>query len=132
MQMRGLFFFFFALGISSPQHSTFGCSKKIISKILKGHADELSSEEFQFKEGLILASISKFKAKGLSPTDVRRASTPNDTVQAMISRFYEDYDSALKESNSLDFDDLLVYGVKLFTREPKAIRWCRHVLVDEL
>jgi ATP-dependent DNA helicase UvrD/PcrA len=80
----------------------------------------------------VLASISKAKSKGHYPNDIRLASRPNDKVQMMIARFYEDYVSALKESNSLDFDDLLLYGVKLFTKERKTVTWCRHILVDEL
>jgi DNA helicase-2/ATP-dependent DNA helicase PcrA len=49
-----------------------------------------------------------------------------------VSDIYENYEKALKRSNSLDFDDLLLFGVKLFRNHPKAVDWCSHVLIDEL
>lgn len=114
------------------QTSISGDSKKIIHKILKAYESELSSSAMKFEVGHVLASISKAKSKGHSPDDIRRASRPDDKVQMMIARFYQDYVAALKESNSLDFDDLLLHGVKLFTKERKTVVWCRHLLVDEL
>jgi ATP-dependent DNA helicase UvrD/PcrA len=92
----------------------------------------MSSQEIHLKDAFVVASISKAKAKGLSPNEVRHASTPTNPIQAMIALIYEDYVAALKESNSLDFDDLLLFGVKLFRKQPRAVMWCRHVLVDEL
>lgn len=118
--------------VCTVQSSISGYSKKIISKILKGYADEFSSKKIYLKDTFVLASISKAKAKGLLPHDVRQANKPINPVLAMIARVYEDYIAALKESNSLDFDDLLLFGVKLFTKQPKATKWCQHVLVDEL
>lgn len=118
--------------MSSPLMSYICHSKKIISKILKGYADDLAANSIQLKEAAVLSSISKAKAKGLSPHQVGRDKTPIDPVQEMIARIYADYAAALKESNSLDFDDLLIFGVRLFTKEPQTVAWCRHVLVDEL
>jgi DNA helicase II / ATP-dependent DNA helicase PcrA len=49
------------------------------------------------------------------------------------SSFLHRYQLALRKSNSLDFDDLLVYGVKLFEwNDGQLVKWCKHVLVDEL
>ena len=129
IQRKGLFDI---IALCAVRLSVSGYSKKVISKILKGYEDELSHQKFQLKDVAVLASISQAKAKGLSPHDVRHAKKPIDSIQAMIARVYEDYIAALKEGNSLDFDDLLLFGVKLFREQPKAIMWCRHVLVDEL
>ena len=49
----------------------------------------------------------------------------------IIATVYKDYEKTLRETNSLDFDDLLVFGVKMFAGHKKASSWCRHVLVDE-
>lgn len=49
----------------------------------------------------------------------------------IIATIYKEYEKTLRSTNSLDFDDLLVYGVKLFGKHRKAAAWCRHVLVDE-
>jgi len=107
-------------------------SKKIISKILKVYADELSSDSIPLKDTAVLSSISKAKAKGLSPRQFGAAKPFPDPIQQMIARIYADYTAVLKESNSLDFDDLLVFGVRLFTKYPGTVTWCRHILVDEL
>jgi DNA helicase-2/ATP-dependent DNA helicase PcrA len=46
-------------------------------------------------------------------------------------QLYEQYEKALKELGSLDFDDLLVYGLKLLQKEKHVVSSVRHVLVDE-
>lgn len=46
-------------------------------------------------------------------------------------QLYEQYEKALKELGSLDFDDLLVYGLRLLEKEKRVISSVRHVLVDE-
>ena len=46
-------------------------------------------------------------------------------------QLYAEYETALRESNSLDFDDLLVFGLRLFREVPKVLESCRHILVDE-
>lgn len=46
-------------------------------------------------------------------------------------QLYGEYELALRESNSLDFDDLLVFGLKLFRSHPGVLEHCRHILVDE-
>jgi DNA helicase-2/ATP-dependent DNA helicase PcrA len=118
-------------------------SKKIISGLLKPFKDFLSSKDISLKDGTVLSHISKAKAKGLtakefmaehSKTKDRRSSDfdPQDDIQRVIGSIYQDYEKALRRNNSLDFDDLLLFGVKLFTEHPPATSWCRHVLVDEL
>ncbi|KAJ7929059.1 P-loop containing nucleoside triphosphate hydrolase protein [Mycena leptocephala] len=92
-------------------------SKKIISGLLKPFKDFLSSKDISLKDGTVLSHISKAKAKGLTPKN-----SWQNTVKPK---------TALRRSNSLDFDDLLLFGVKLFTEHPPATSWCRHVLVDE-
>lgn len=46
-------------------------------------------------------------------------------------QLYAEYEAALREANSLDFDDLLVFGLRLFRTAPRVISHCRHILVDE-
>lgn len=46
-------------------------------------------------------------------------------------QLYGEYEAALREANSLDFDDLLVFGLRLFTEAPRVLESCRHILVDE-
>ncbi|KAJ6463267.1 P-loop containing nucleoside triphosphate hydrolase protein [Mycena vitilis] len=117
-------------------------SKKIISGLLKPYKDVLSSRDISLKDGTVLSYISRAKSKGLnakefiaehSKTKDRRFSDfdPQDEIQRIVGHIYQEYEKALRRHNSLDFDDLLLFGVKLFTEHPPATSWCRHVLVDE-
>ena len=45
---------------------------------------------------------------------------------------FKEYNLILRRNNSLDFDDLLIYGVDLVGNHPKTTKWCQHILVDEL
>lgn len=91
--------------------------------------------------------ISKAKSKGIAAADYLNFAQSNKEAKAkesglsndgvgdldrIVADIYEGYERALRRSNSLDFDDLLIYGVKLFTTHPRAVEWCQHVLVDEL
>ena len=133
-------------------------SKKIVAKLLKPYQERLKGRNLTLKEGTVLSQISKLKAKGLSADDtlakvaeangrpqeerVRRAmervvnggdkgSLLEGDLGEIIAAIYKDYEKTLREANSLDFDDLLVFGVKMFAGHKKASAWCRHVLVDE-
>ncbi|KAJ7229193.1 P-loop containing nucleoside triphosphate hydrolase protein [Mycena pura] len=117
-------------------------SKKIISGLLKPYKDYMSSKDISLKDGTVLSLISKAKAKGLTAKDFiaeyrkpgkapSSAFDPQDDIQHIVGNIYQDYEKSLRRSNSLDFDDLLLFGVKLFAGHPPATSWCSHVLVDE-
>ena len=133
-------------------------SRKIVAKLLKPYQERLKGRNLTLKEGTVLSQISKLKAKGLSADDtlvkvaeanaraqeerVRRAmervvnggdkgSLLEGDLGEIIAAIYKEYEKTLREANSLDFDDLLVFGVKMFAGHKKASAWCRHVLVDE-
>lgn len=55
-----------------------------------------------------------------------------ETIDFVVANLYAHYERTLREHNALDFDDLLVYGVRLFSENPQVGRWCTHILVDEL
>ncbi|EGO24167.1 hypothetical protein SERLADRAFT_369399 [Serpula lacrymans var. lacrymans S7.9] len=97
------------------------------------------------KEGTVLSLISRAKAKGqdadkFSQSNVQKVgdtksksgkTTQGDGIHSVVALIYEQYERMLRLNNSLDFDDLLVYGVKLFSGYRDSAQWCRHVLVDE-
>ncbi|KAJ3796874.1 P-loop containing nucleoside triphosphate hydrolase protein [Lentinula aff. detonsa] len=123
-------------------------SKKIVAPLLKKYKDDLAAKDITLKEGTVLALISKAKAKGLSSRTFLRevqsrvhgpnnsdrtfpsSSTIND-IDLVVAEIYDIYEKTLRKNNSLDFDDLLLFGVKLFTSNSDAVQWCQHVLVDE-
>ena len=123
--------------LHAPDLFFFSPSKKIIAKLLEPFKPSLESANISLKEGTVLSLISKAKAKGQSPDDFllssSRASTnPLLDIDRTVAAIYKSYEEALRRANALDFDDLLVFGVKLFREWPDSVGWCKHVLVDEL
>ncbi|TFK81255.1 UvrD-helicase-domain-containing protein [Polyporus arcularius HHB13444] len=129
-------------------------SKKIIAKLLKQYVEFLKENNISLKEGSVLSMISKLKAKGLTADDALKKAaeynrftdqernmrhfaegTKPDLLEGklghVIASIYKEYEKLLRGSNSLDFDDLLLFGVKLFSQQKQASTWCQHVLVDE-
>lgn len=124
-------------------------SKKIVAKHLDTHKRFLESRNLSLTPATVLSHISKAKAKGngiLPPAPPAPSSTPSASqahlppnldsiksdIQYIVFQVYEAYQRTLRVNNALDFDDLLVYGVRLFRAHPVAMAWCRHILVDEL
>ncbi|KAJ4477215.1 P-loop containing nucleoside triphosphate hydrolase protein [Lentinula aciculospora] len=123
-------------------------SKKIVAPLLKKYKDDLAAKDITLKEGTVLALISKAKAKGLSASDFLHevqtrshgtrdsnglftSSTTVNDIDLVVAEIYDNYEKTLRKNNGLDFDDLLLFGVKLFVVNPDAVKWCQHVLVDE-
>lgn len=75
--------------------------------------------------------LSKLSNACQGPNEFKAASRTND-VEYLVADIYQQYEKTLRRNNSLDFDDLLLFGVKLFKEQKKTISWCKHVLVDEL
>lgn len=101
--------------------------QKLIGTILKKHELE---KRVNLKQ--MLYTISSYKNRNATGTDF------DDTDSASIYRFhdiYNMYEQEKRQSKCLDFDDLLVYALKLF-QENKEFKarfqaTVRHVLVDE-
>ena len=117
-------------------------SKKIIATHLKTF--ESNFKDHTLEPGTVASIISKAKAKGLSADgylDEAKSKAchrgPEGTnsplnPDVMVGEVYVLYEATLRQNNALDFDDLLVFGVKLFSGHPLTVGWCRHILVDEL
>ena len=133
---------------------TFEFSKKLIAALIKPYREYLILHEIVFTEGAASSRISRAKAKGQSAktffqemeqTERQRkfqagwraseSSNPepeSKSLDRIVAEIYIGYEQVLKDNNALDFDDLLVYGVKLFTEHYETVLWCKHILVDEL
>ncbi|TRM64719.1 P-loop containing nucleoside triphosphate hydrolase protein [Schizophyllum amplum] len=109
-------------------------AKKIISTHLSRYKADL--KDTTLKDATVLASISNAKAKGLTSDDLFRRqqnapSTELNEADRVVTQVYSDYETSLRQHNSMDFDDLLVFGVKLFREHRETVQWCKHILVDE-
>ena len=74
--------------------------------------------------------LSKQKHSNLGPANL--AGDSSDPTNIITASIYAKYEQTLKRMNSLDFDDILVEALKLFTQHPETVEWCNHILVDEL
>jgi len=77
--------------------------------------------------------ISRLKNEGISAAEF--AKTALSPVDRKLAEAYERYERALRDRAAMDFDDLLLYTVRLFGLDEGAHRYYasrfRHVLVDE-
>ncbi len=100
--------------------------------VVKQAVRELGLDESVIQPRAALARISHAKNTMQGPEAFEGAWRPDNRMVARIYRFYLD---ALKSSNALDFDDLLLETVRLF-KESEAVRnrygrQFRYVMVDE-
>ena len=97
-----------------------------VKKILSG----ISAKGEKTDPGAVLGMLSKFKNGG------ERASVFGDeSVRALAQHIAKRYESALHACNAVDFDDLILLTLRLFTEHPAALEACRakykYVMVDE-
>ncbi len=80
-----------------------------------------------------LRRISSLKNRGISPEAFGRSAIDEDEI--LLHALYRRYQDALRRQNSLDFDDLLMQSLALFTKHPETLEhWrdrFRYIMVDE-
>jgi len=85
-----------------------------------------------YRANAIIKAIENLKARNIKPEDF----TPSNSWEEVIKKLYLEYQNFLKEKNCLDFNDLILYAVKLL-EEYKDIRdyyqrLFDYIFVDEL
>src|SRR6267378_451161 len=96
--------------------------KKILSHI--------SAKGEKTDPAAILAVLSRYKNGG------EKASVfADESVRAMAEHIRSRYETALRACNAVDFDDLILLTLRLFTEHPESLEACRakyrYVMVDE-
>lgn len=81
--------------------------KTLMKKVIK----ELNLDEKRYKPGAMLDSVSSAKNELIDP--VEYAKKVSDLWEEKVSQCYTLYQKKLQENNALDFDDMLMYTVKL-------------------
>ncbi len=104
--------------------------------VLKQVVSELHMDEKTFAPRIVLNAISRAKDKQQDPEDMQRqALAEGDFRLEQISRIYEEYQTFLRRSNALDFDDIILLTVKLLEEHEDVRRYYqdkfRYVLIDE-
>jgi DNA helicase-2/ATP-dependent DNA helicase PcrA len=100
-------------------------------RVVKAAVRELNLDEKTYRPASVHAAISRAKNELIFPQDY-----PTQTYRdEVVKRIYQRYQASLKESNAVDFDDLLLWTAHLLTQVPavreKYARRFEHVLVDE-
>ncbi len=106
-------------------------SKKQISACLK----ELQIDDKMVPVKTAMNAIGRAKDRLLSPKDYRNDIDSQDFLSQKIADVYELYQKHLKESNALDFDDIIFVTVRLLQQDEAVRKFYqnrfRYVCVDE-
>jgi len=109
-----------------------GDTNSIIKDILK----DMSVDPKQYDPKKIKNIISREKGKFVKQSEYReRAENSSSSIEQIVARVWEKYESRKKAENSLDFDDLLVKTVELLkgneqVREHYQNKW-EYIHIDE-
>lgn len=105
-------------------------SETVIKQILQ----ELNFDPKEIKPKTIRNKISDAKNQLISP-DEYQSKFVSSTLDDITSKVFNIYQSRLKQSNAMDFDDLLVKPIELFDNHPDLLERFqdrfKYILIDE-
>ncbi|MGE5586210.1 MAG: DNA helicase PcrA [Bacillota bacterium] len=94
---------------------------------------EVGLDDSRFQPEAVLNAVSGAKNELIGPEEFERQAS--GFWQETVARIYHVYQKVLRDSNALDFDDLLVETVRLFREHPFVLEWyqkqLKYILVDE-
>ncbi|MBT9142183.1 MAG: ATP-dependent DNA helicase PcrA [Dehalococcoidia bacterium] len=106
-----------------------GDQQTVVKNVMK----EMLLDDSRFKPRSVLAVIGRAKNEMIDQH--RYAEEADNFYTRTIARIYKNYQERLRLSNALDFDDLLLYLVRLLTDYPAVLahyqKKFRYILVDE-
>lgn len=105
-------------------------SKRVIKAIMR----EMDISEKMFPVKSIMSEISHAKDSMISPDEFLEE-CGDDYRKLTIGKIYHRYRRELKNSNAMDFDDIICHTVELFTKEPDVLdhyqNLYKYIMVDE-
>jgi len=103
------------------------------SNIVKRVMTELEISTDTYNPGAVHGTISKLKNKLVLPLEFKDKAF--STFEKNVAAVYYEYQTMLQKSNAMDFDDLLIKPLELFSRYPEILikyqKRFRFILVDE-
>ncbi|MBP0968351.1 MAG: UvrD-helicase domain-containing protein, partial [Oscillospiraceae bacterium] len=113
-------------------------SQRVVADCLKDPAMQERGRSYAMEKAFppkaVAHEISRAKDRLLSPEDMLREAD-GDFRRSKIAQIYAAYQRRLKESNAVDFDDIIALTVRLFRENPDVLEKyqnrCRYLLVDE-
>ena len=104
------------------------------AQVVREIAAEMQLHPDLYPPGRLLAALERAKNDGLNPEDVARA-RPGNAFAEQLAELYRRYSLRLAAYGALDFSDLLLLPIRLFTTHPDILARYqdrfRHLLVDE-
>lgn len=101
--------------------------------LVKEALKNLNLDEKVYLPKSIQGQISGLKNRALSPDNFSRQ--VKDNYELKLSEIYDKYQEKLNLNNALDFDDLLLFTLKLFEQDSECRQYYherfKHILVDE-
>lgn len=101
----------------------------LIKRIIK----ELNLDKDKFSYKMLLGRISDAKNNLLLPNDYRQ--NYSGYIEDVVADVYDRYQKGLQAAQSFDFDDLIMYTVKLFDQQPDILKYYQqkfhYIHVDE-
>ena len=101
--------------------------------LMKNLFKQRGTDPKRMREKAVLARISSAKDELIGPAKYRELN--RDQFGQEIAGLYEAYNTRLKESNAMDFDDLILKTVELFEQHPEVLdvyqERFRYLMVDE-
>jgi DNA helicase-2/ATP-dependent DNA helicase PcrA len=101
--------------------------------VVKNAMEELEIPRENHPPRQVLSRISGAKNRLQRPDQFR--DTHRDYVAGIIGKIYERYQERLQAANAMDFDDLIMQTIRLFTEHPDVLtrvqRGSRYLMVDE-
>lgn len=102
--------------------------------VMKGICKRLNIDTKQLSERTLMNYISSAKDELISVREYE-ISAAGDYRKSTVAKVYREYQETLKESNALDFDDIIVKTVELFKTQPEVLSYYQnrflYILVDE-
>lgn len=102
--------------------------------VMKEVCKRLQIDPKMLKERAVLSAISSAKDELISPQEYE-LNAFGDFRKQKIALAYKEYQEALRKSNAMDFDDLIVKTVELFKADPEVLagyqRRFKYIMVDE-
>ncbi len=101
--------------------------------LVRGCIKKLNLDTKIYRERAILSIISASKNEMTDADEYEN--NAGDFFDINVARIYREYENELKENNALDFDDLLIKTVELFSSCPDVLGYWqerfRYIMVDE-
>lgn len=102
--------------------------------VVKDCLKELNINEKNFPPRSMLEMIGRAKDELIEPATYEKMYAA-DYRMSKVAKIYELYQKKLKQNNALDFDDIIMLTIKLFSTHPEVLEYYqrkfKYILVDE-